>query len=233
MLLSGPTKRSYLQLMPLLILYLAVILLFNFFLKDKFNINWNSYFGDQRRYLAYAENLMAGGFASEETNYLWSGPGYPLFLVIFRCLRIPLIFAKLSNAFLLFGGICFLFNTLKGYMPEKTALKGAYCLGLYPPFMVELCALLTESLTIFLVGGGIHFLVQSLRHKKWKYFLAAGLFWGYLALTRIIFGYVIVAVLISCGILGIFNKVSRRAAYVFGISFLDMIILSTASSTSR
>ncbi len=218
--ISSFTKRSFWKLTPLLLLYLAIILLFTYFLREKFNINWGSYFGDERRYLAYADNLMKGYFASEETNYLWSGPGYPLFLTVFRGLKIPLLIAKLSNAFLLFGGICFVFFTLKACMCEKNAMKGAYCLGLYPPFWVELSPLLTESLTIFLVGGGIYFLTRFLRHKKWHSLLGAALFWAYLALTKIIFGYVIVAVLIVSSILGIYNRAGRRVAYIFGIAIL-------------
>ncbi len=156
---------------------------------------------DEDRYVEYAHNLLRGFYAPADTHYLWNGPGYPLFLAPFAFFGLPLLAAKVCNAFFLAGAAYWQFSALRLYLPRRTAfwmtaVFSAYA-GLYG--LAWLPLLMTEPIGYFLVSGGAYFLCLSTFHPgKISYPIFAALCFGILALTKVFFGYVLVAGLALC-----------------------------------
>ena len=171
--------------LPLLLLYCFIT----------FALSTDDLFGDEARYLKFATNLSKGYYSPEEAVDLTNGPGYPLLLLPFVAFKAPLLSAKLLNPIFLFCAILYFYQTLLLYMDKKAASRSTYLLGLYPPILRWLPFLYTEILTFFLICAFMfHFckLHQDSQHKR-RDMLIVSLCLAYLALTKIIFGYVIVS----------------------------------------
>jgi len=113
------------KLIPLLLLYLVVILL----------IADNQLVNDELRYRMFAENLSGvllptPGCQSLERTRI-SSDSCSLVL-----LRLPLIFARLLNAFFLFGAVLYFYETLKLYAAKRRAFYCSFLFGLFLPFWV-------------------------------------------------------------------------------------------------
>jgi len=176
--------KDKVKFLPLLFLYILIVLIFS----D------NTFWGDEGRYVMFATNLSHGYYSPKDEINLWNGPGYPIVLLPFILLGLPLLTAKLLNAFFLFMAILYFYHTLRFYMQERSALFFSYLLGIYPLFMRYIHHLLTEQLAIFLICGFIfHFC--KLHHNKnpRPHILLASFYLGYLALTKVLFGYVILS----------------------------------------
>jgi hypothetical protein len=218
-------RRDFTKLLPLLVFYLVVVL------AARQYVSWP----DEDRYLNYAGNLTKGFYAPPNTLDLWSGPGYPLLLVPFVKFGIPLVLAKLLNAVWLFGAVCFCCATLRRYMSARQSLVGAYLLGLYIPFLPEMPALLTESVSIFLVAALSYCVARWFRDRGWRYAILAGFFLGYLALTKVIFGYVIMAGLLFSLVLAKWSPTSRKSLVVcaLGMVFCSPYLIYTYHLVGR
>jgi len=188
------------KFLPLLAFYLAIVLVFA---KDGLQ-------GDEIRYVQFASNLTQGYYA-DPVYVLWSGPGYPLFLAPFMALGWSWLLVKLLNAFLLFGGVIYFYRTLTFYLSELTATVFAFLLGLYPPILRESPALLTESLAFFLICAfGFYYCRLCQQPGKRVPMLLAPVCLGWLALTKVFFGYVLLASLLYFLLLSLW---SRRQQY--------------------
>ena len=190
---------------------------------------------DQGRYAMYAQNLTEGFYAPRDTLYLWNGPGYPLLLAPFVKANIPLIWAKWMNPAFLFGAVLFVYYILREYMSPKTSLAGSYVLGLYFPAFYPMTLLLTEPFCMFLAAGFAFFVVKSIRNDKKHFIWAAGFFCAYLALTKVIFGYVIACSLILSLLCLKVSKTWRKAAAIYAISLLFCLpyLIYTYSLTGK
>jgi hypothetical protein len=187
------TRYPILYFLPLLLIYLV----FNFLAASP------TPGGDETRYLNYADNLSHGYYADPENPEIRNGPGYPLALVPFEAAGAPLIWPKLLNGVLIFVGIFWFFQALLLYsIPWKAALAGSYLLGIYPPLFRWSYSLYSEPLTFFLICGILYFFSSFLQERKfrWKPYLISVFLLGYLTLTKVIFGYVIIASLIAAGL---------------------------------
>ncbi len=190
-------------------------------------IAWRAQAGfqlDEDRFVACADHLLHGYYADPGTKFIWNGPGYPLVLVPFRWLHVPLLWAKMLNAFFLLGTLAFLRRTLRLYLPEAVSRRWAaaacaYIVAFDLPWMH---LLMTESLSALLVAGYLyHFCAaphsaSPRRHWGWAAFYAAAL-----ALTKFFFAYVLVAQAVV-GVAGVLlrNRVWRRGAGVAALGLL-------------
>jgi hypothetical protein len=185
--------REPLKLLPLLIVYALFVVL-----KSKTDLQW-----DEGRYFLNARNLLKGGFASTETLMFWNGPGYPLYLLPFVALKAPLLLPKLGNAVFLYFAIVYFQASLRLLgCPAYRSRYYAYALGILSLLHGSLIEfLMTESLSALLVSGAAyHYLRATLRADRPRIHLgASGLHLGYLALTKVFFGYVLTAGLILAG----------------------------------
>ena len=209
--------KRFAVFLPLLLLYLLLVLL----LQDPILT------GDEPRYLGYAQNILQGFFTTREELLFWSGPGYPLLLTPFVLLGIPLLAAKLLNAIMLFLAVGLFDRALLLYVPERTALVWAYVFGLYWPLYTGLAVLVTEVLSTLLVCMFLYSFcrAQRLPERRLFYSVAAGVSLGYLALTKIFFGYVIA----SCLILFSFGYLWRRRAHLRRSAAVCLVAMALCS----
>jgi len=186
------------RFLPLLVLYILVVLL----------ASTNSFESDQARYIGFANNLSQGYYSPPDDIELGNGPGYPLVLVPFVLFKAPWLAAKILNALFLFGAVLYFYYTLRLYISEDYALCLSYLLGLYPPFLRHLHLLVAETLAIFLVCGFLfHFCRTQQRNEKyWPQVPVAAAYLGYLALSKVFFGYAILVALLLSLILYLWKK---------------------------
>jgi 4-amino-4-deoxy-L-arabinose transferase-like glycosyltransferase len=236
--------QEKIKLLPLLLLYILYILLAS---KDLASENALTFNVAEPRYAMFANNLSHGYYSprddiepeypevrlfqvsvlNREDIYLWSGPGYPIVLLPFVLLRMPWLLARLLNAFFLFGAVLYFYCTLRFYMSERPSLYLSFLLGVYPPFFARLHLLLTETLTVFLICGFMFHFCKLSQNKKgsWTHLLMAGFFLGYLALTKILFGYVIITSLTVSLLLYAWKRTDRfkRAVWVCCFALLTCL----------
>ncbi len=221
--------RDKIKLSSLLFLYLFIIL------AASNNVLWS----DENQYVMFAKNLTHGYYASEGDIFLWNGPGYPLILAPFILLNLPWLTAKLLNALFLFMAILYFYYTLCFYMRERTAMCFSYLLGIYPPFFRYIHVLYTETLSIFLICGFLfHFckLQRNNKYSKTHLFISSG-YLAYLALTKVIFGYVICAGIVLFFSFYIWKKKDtlKKTLFVYLIAFFLCLpyLIYTYSLTNR
>jgi hypothetical protein len=222
--------RDKIKFLPLLFFYIIIILI----------AQTDEFWGDEARYVMFATNLTHGYYSPRDNINLWNGPGYPIVLMPFVLLKLPLLTAKLSNALFLFLAVFYIYHTLHLYMQKRTALFFSYLLGIYIPFLRYIHRLLTEPLAIFLVCGFIfHFCKLHQDNKKfsWVHFLIASFYVGYLALTKIFFGYVITACLLLFLFLYLWKKKDTFKKtfliYLFALLYCMPYLFYTYSLTGK
>jgi len=187
------------KLLPLLVLYLVIIAVF-----------WRSELvNDENRYARYATNLTQGHYA-EPGLRIWNGPGYPLVLTPFVLSGIPVRLAVFLNAVFLFSAVVLIRKTVQPYMSDRGSLVVAYAAGLYAPFFPEMVCLLTECLAVLLVSGFAYCATQALRRGSRPFLVAAGICLAYLALTKIMYAYVITTGLAVSVLAAAWSRSARR-----------------------
>jgi hypothetical protein len=159
--------------------------------------------GDESRYFMYAQNLLQGFYSPKNVVFLWNGPGYPLFLVPFLYFKLPLITIPLANAIMQYMSIVFLFKSIKAYTNTKTALLASFAWGLYYLGYQEIPSMLTEPFTSFLMSA----LLVSLS----SYLYVSGIIIGLIVLTKFIFGYILLFMLIFWAAVYLINQMKKIA----------------------
>lgn len=177
-------------------------------------------FHDEQRYITLADHLINGYYASTDTLELPCGPGYPLFLAGFRIFGMPVIVARLANACLLFAAVCLMYTSLKIYLSEKKTLLITLAFGLYAPFWPETSALLSENLAIFLIVAFCFFWIRWFKTANSRWGIAAGVFLGLIALTKVLFAYTIIILFIIGIILFRWRQWARRVVFITIVSLL-------------
>ncbi len=214
-------QNPFILFLPFLILYIIIILIFSK------NLNY----GDESRYLRYAQNLINGFYSPPPPNIdLGNGPGYPLLLVPFVALHLPFIYIKLINAVFYYLSIILFFKSLQQIVSYKYALIFSLLWAFYPSIYENLIYALPEIFAASLIPLLIFTLLKSFKNddktKNKKYYIFfAGLTFGYLALTKPIFGYVIITMIMVMFLLWITNQKSQT--YKKGISVLIIAFIFT------
>lgn len=201
-----------LKLLPLLVLYVAVVLLFA----------QTDLRGDEGRYVMFARNITRGHYSPRDTVNLWHGPGYPIVLAPFVGFGVPLLVPKLLNAVFLFLAVLCFARTVRLHAGEGATLCAAYLFGLYWPFLRTAPLLYSEPLSVLLACGFIYHVCRLDGGEGvgfWPHGVVAGLFAGYLALTKVIFGYVLAVCLASFCLAYLIrrSRSARRAAAAMGL----------------
>ena len=121
--------------------------------------------------------------------------GFPLLIVPFVALGLPLALIRLLGPVLVFLATLLFFRLLRLYVSPRQAVVGAAMFGLYLPFYSALEHLHSETLAVFLVVAMLYGTQRYLHEGRRRYLLAAGAALGWLALTRVAFGWVTTALL--------------------------------------
>ncbi|RYE35802.1 MAG: hypothetical protein EOP42_05665 [Sphingobacteriaceae bacterium] len=206
----------YIQLFPFLLLYLAICAKFA----------PANFVDDEERYVRFANNLLHGFYSPPLPNIdLWNGPGYPAIVASFLLFKLPLMAVRLFNGVLLYFSLALICKSINRYTSKKTALAFAFILGLYFPVFEKLPLILTECPTWFLISLICYLFLKLGRQQTFskKYIVLSGLALAFLTMVKIVFGYVIIAMIFVSLMLFLSPK-SRLAAKkftcVFSLSFL-------------
>lgn len=211
-------QNPFLLFLPFLILYAVIILIF----AKPTNI------GDESRYVTYAQNL-CHGFYSLPAPFLdlGDGPGYSLIILPFIALKLPIIFIKLLNAVFYYFSVILLFKSLQRIVSFNFALIISVIWALYPNTFEELPYILPEVFASSLIPMLLFSLTLAFTTDKTKmtnkYILIAGITFGYLALTKPIFGYVLAFMMVGtilCWIITKRNVNFKKIVSVLTIAFI-------------
>ena len=205
-------NKPWLLFAPFLVAYLIMIYKLNYTIPVVL-------MGDEPRYLEFANNLLKGYFTTKDNLNLWNGPGYPLFLAPFIKIGFDVNKLRLLNAFLQFISIVYLFKTLKNWVSIKYAFGFTLFWGFYFIAYKEMLYVFTETLTSLLVVLIAYKITNS---KKIIDYIFIGLLLGFLALVKIIFGYVILFCLGLFAIIFLLKKNIDylKFAFVFMVAFI-------------
>jgi hypothetical protein len=153
---------------------------------------------------------------------LWNGPGYPISILPFVALKVPVADIVFINGLYHYLAVVFLYQALSLLINRKIAAVAAALLAIYFNTLLYLPVLYTEVFTTFLVSAFVYCIILFYIKQNWRYGLLAGVIIGYLMLTKIIFGYVIVVCLAICLILFLFKKNKfyyLKAVYIMLVAF--------------
>lgn len=180
---------------------------------------------DEGRYLGYAENMTRGFYVPDDNPDFVNGPGYPLVLLPFVKLGGPgLLAARLLNAVLMAGAAWFTWLLLRHYAGAAWAAAGAWLTGFHPTLLWMGFAIMTEPLAMFCMAGFAWSFCEALRSGGRGMILTAAFLLGWLILTRVFFGHVIMATALFCLAALLFLKSWRpqlqRALVILGGAFL-------------
>ena len=180
--------KRYLSFLPLLIYYIVAIALFSDTVLE----------GDEIRHMNYAHNLIEGEYTNPINPELINGPGYPLVLAAGVLAGVSNWTMCLINSVFLILAVIYFYKTLKLFFDPKQAQILSYILGLYPPLIRWSPFLYSEAFAVFLVCGFLYYFMKSQHQAKSRrlYILLSALFLGGVALTKVIFGYVLLFTLL-------------------------------------
>ena len=215
------SRNPYLLFAPFLVLYIIVVLIF-----DKPGI-----LGDEGRYLMYAKNIIHGFYSSPAPDIdLENGPGYPIVLAPFAALHLPLICITLLNAGFYYLSIVILFKSLKNIVSFKVALIFSFFWACFLNLYEYLTLIYTEVFTAFLICLLIFYINKAFRIYGWKNakkdIFLSGFILGYIALTKSIFGYVILVMLFGNGLVWITKRKSvnlKKGFFIILTAFITTI----------
>lgn len=177
--------------------------------------------GDPARYIMYANNMIQGFYSPPAPNiFLRNGPGYPMVLIPFLLLKLPLIFIALMNAVFYYFSIVFVYKALKEMVSPKMTLIFSLAWAFYYVAYQNLQYIVPETFTYFLVSILIFLIIKSFKanvhSESRKYMILTGIILGFIVLTKMIFGYVLMFMLLGFGISWLTNRqnLNFRKAFI-------------------
>ena len=194
-------KNPFLLFLPFLILYIFLVLIFP----------TNGKLQDEPRYLMFAQNFLHGFYSPPAPNIdIGDGPGYPILLMPFLALGLPLISITILNAVLYYLSIIVLFKALEQVISFRMALIFSLFWACYYNSYQNMPFIHPEIFTAFLISLLLFYLVASFNRvnsaKTRKYAYFCGFIIGYIALSKIIFGYVLITMIIVTALLFFLNR---------------------------
>lgn len=186
--------------------------------------------GDEDKYLKLADNLINGFYSPPAPDiYLGAGPGYPLIILPFVALGMPLISIALLNAVFYYLSIILIYKTLNLFTSKKNAFLISLFWVFYYNLYESIPLIVPETLAPFLMVLFIYLIMKTFFFEKRnaiQLLLLAGFVLGYIALTKIIFGYVLLFMLAGTVFLWILNRTS--ANYKKSIKILLIALFTTS-----
>ena len=188
--LRGGTVRHLAILALLLFAYALVVLLGPHSTSDE---------GD---YVTYAENLTHGWYSGRGADIdLWFGPGLPLLLAPLAVVDAPIELMRLLGALLLTVAVLLFYVVLRLTVAPSAALLGALGLGLYWPLLPLLPTLHSEIPALLAVATFMLVMTLDLGQPRMLTLFGASACLAFLAVTRVVFGWVLLVVLVV-GVVG-------------------------------
>jgi len=180
-------QKELLIFSPLLILYLSIV-------HFRFNPSLEA---DGARYLWFANNLLQGYYSPPASDLnLWNGPGYPLVLSLFTLLGSSAYFMALANAVFQFTSVILFYTAIKQITSNRIAFINTLIWALWPFSYIQMTQIMSESFATFLITLILLIVTKSNRMNKLEIILCSLVF-AILILTKVIFAYVAVVIIIS------------------------------------
>jgi 4-amino-4-deoxy-L-arabinose transferase-like glycosyltransferase len=198
---ASASRRPLIALVPLLVLFVCVTVAI-----------WAAGVrtSDEGSYVAIAENLTEGRYSDPNKPNLWFGPGLPSVLAPLVVLDAPLAVLRLTGPLFLFLAAVFFYRLLDRYVSRGAALAGAYALGLYFPLYTTLPTVHSEPLALLLLVACLCFTGEFIHSGRRSALAAAGFALGWLAMTRVVFGWVVTLLLVVFGALWLVERLRQR-----------------------
>ena len=219
-------KNPWIFFAPFLVLYTCIIYIFQ----------GATLTGDEPRYIQFAQNLLHGFYSPKEELNLWNGPGYPLLIAPFIKIGFNTTGLRMINGVLQYASVVLLYQTLLYWVSEKKALVLSLFWACYYIAFKEMTYVYTECFANFLVSLFLYYCSKSLVspnpssnktsnqifYSLFKCILP-GIILGWIVLTKVIFGYVIIALAF---LLFIFYIVKKETTYLrfFYITVIALFI---------
>ncbi len=196
-----------LPLLPILLVYTLVVVIHPL----------PGNYTDEAAFLGIARDLTHGFYTQSNTTVisglLFHGPGLPLLLLPLVALHIPLTLIRiLVGPVFLFAAIAVFHRMLRPFMTERSAILASYAVGAYLPFFPHMRAVYVEALATLCFTLAVYFMVRSFRGGRRDH-LWAGLALGWLALSRVEYGYVLVACLLISAVWLLVRRASLPARH--------------------
>ena len=153
--------------------------------------------GDEGHYFQFAQNLRHGFYSSRINVDLWYGPGFPIYLLVGSFLGLSKLgFVIMNGVFLYLSVVIFNITTRKYLDNKNLAFYSSIFLASYAVTFRMISFIHPELFTIFLVSSILFLALNAFNHKSFSSFFILGLSIGYLALTKVIFGLVLLMLLV-------------------------------------
>lgn len=214
---SNLSQNPYFLFLPFLIVSVALVLVFQ----------TTGTYGDEERYLDCAKNLLRGFYSPEAPDiFLPNGPGYPIILMPFLALKLPLFCIPIMNAIFFYLSIVLIYKILKQSVSFLLTIIISLFWACYINAYQNIPWILSETLAIFLISLIIISINKAFNTEnslgKKRYLYLSGFLIGYLILTKVIFGYVLLFMILGLGLLWIFNRKSinhKKGLFILLIAF--------------
>ena len=168
---------------------------------------------DEWRYVGTAENMLQGFFIDAKEPHIVGGPGYPLVLMPFLATDVSLVWARVLNGvFVGLAGVL-IFQVVRHYSGRWWALAAALMVAFHPNLARTTPTLMTEALSMFQIAAFLWLFTRALRTGRMSavWVILSAICLGWLAMTRMIFGHVILAMIVF-SVAGLAFWKSQRAA---------------------
>jgi 4-amino-4-deoxy-L-arabinose transferase-like glycosyltransferase len=226
-------RNPYLLFLPFLIFYIVIAFVFP----------THGITGDENRYLKYAQNLLHGFYSDPPPNIdIGDGPGYPILIMPFLALGLPLICITVFNAILYYLSVILLYRVLLKVASFRLALICCLFWACYYNSFEYISLILPEIFTAFLIALLVFTLMKTFEpanfSSKKKYMYFSGFIIGYIALTKVIFGYVILCMLIGSILMWLIKRKNvnyRKSVFIFLLALLTALpyLIYTYHLTNR
>jgi len=213
-------KNPFILFIPFLLFYIGLVICFP----------TDGRTGDEGRYLIYGQYMYNGFLPSTEAgiDILGNGPGYSIILMPFILLHLPFIWITLLNAFLYYFSIVLLFKASLLIVSFKKAFLVSLFWACYYNSYENMVLILPEVFIAFLICLLMFFILKTFGQKDQRrrtmYIFLSGITFGYIAITKPIFGYVLLAIIIGATVLWLFKRNSTNYKNVLLISLLSLIL---------
>lgn len=215
------TKNPFLLFLPFLLLYIVLVLIFP----------TQGSTQDEPRYLMFAQNLIHGFYSPPAPDIdIGDGPGYPILILPFLAMGLPLISITIVNAVLYYLSVIILFKALQQIVSFPVAFACSLFWACFYNSYGNIGLILPETFTAFLSSSLVFSLLKAFNtanlKKAKKYIYIAGFIMGYIALTKVIFGYVLAFMLIGSGLLWLISRKTenyRKALIISVIAFITTV----------
>lgn len=187
------TKNPYLLFAPFGIVFIIAVFFFH----------KTSCEGDEGRFITYANNLCHGFFSPPAPNIdLGNGPGYPLVITPIIALGLPLTYVILLNAFFYYFSIIFLYKALELLVSHWVTLLCSFFWAFFYNIYEFMFLTVSEIFSFLLVTAVLYYTTKVfilLKSKTpGKYLYLSGFSIAFLTLTKPVFEYVLIVMLLGC-----------------------------------